>query len=267
MDKREKPKIRDEIGRRLRWTMKTLPSKEGARLPPPLPPERLYKSAHAFGEVMFEHPVNLSDATIVGSCSVGAFSYLNYRTEITESRIGRYCSIGPEVVINPGEHPTDWLSTHPFTCDPSGISAGMSDVPEYLHISSAPPSRNHNENRRSGTDIGHDVWIGRRAIIMGGLTIGTGVIIGAGAVVTHDVAPYSIVVGVPARVVKMRFPETTIARLLASEWWAYDLSPLVGRIDYSDVLGALEQIEAAKLAVAGYPRYRLSAEGVRGEPG
>jgi acetyltransferase-like isoleucine patch superfamily enzyme len=99
----------------------------------------------------------------------------------------------------------------------------MSGIPEYNHrITGAAPSRTHNETRQNGTDIGHDVWIGRRAIIMGRLTIGTGAIIGADAVVTRDVEPYSIVVGVPARPVRMRFPETTIGRLLDSEWWTYD---------------------------------------------
>ncbi|MFA5713889.1 MAG: CatB-related O-acetyltransferase [Bacteroidales bacterium] len=69
--------------------------------------------------------------------------------------------------------------------------------------------------------IGNDVWIGDNAIVLPGVTVGTGAIIGAGAVVTKDIAPYSIVAGNPAKLIKMRFSQEAIERLLESKWWEW----------------------------------------------
>ena len=69
------------------------------------------------------------------------------------------------------------------------------------------------------TIIGNDVWIGTNVLIKSGVTVGTGAVVGAGAVVTKDVPPYAVVCGVPAKVIKYRFPEEVCAKLLASEWW------------------------------------------------
>ena len=69
------------------------------------------------------------------------------------------------------------------------------------------------------TVIGNDVWIGKRAIIKAGVKIGDGAVVGAGAVVTKDVPPYAIVAGVPAKIIKYRFDEDTIAQLLKTKWW------------------------------------------------
>lgn len=79
--------------------------------------------------------------------------------------------------------------------------------------------------------IGHDVWIGHGAVIMPGVSIGTGAIIGSGAVVTKDVGPYEIAVGVAAKVIKKRFDEETIEKLLASEWWKWDRPTLENNFD------------------------------------
>jgi acetyltransferase-like isoleucine patch superfamily enzyme len=72
--------------------------------------------------------------------------------------------------------------------------------------------------------IGHDVWIGTRSIIMGGVSIGNGAIIGAGAVVTKDVPPYAVVAGVPAKVVRYRFDAEEIEKLEEIKWWDRDIS-------------------------------------------
>ena len=68
-------------------------------------------------------------------------------------------------------------------------------------------------------NIGNDVWIGANAMILGGITIGDGAIIGAGAVVTKDIPPYAIVGGIPARIIRYRFPNDVINALLSSQWW------------------------------------------------
>ncbi len=79
--------------------------------------------------------------------------------------------------------------------------------------------------------IGHDVWIGHNAIIMPNVQIGNGAIIGSGAVVTHDVEPYSVVVGVPAKPIKKRFSDEIIEKIEKSEWWNWSHEQLKERYD------------------------------------
>jgi hypothetical protein len=92
--------------------------------------------------------------------------------------------------------------------------------------------------------IGHDVWIGTRAMILGGVTVGNGAIIGAGAVVTRDVEPHTIVGGTPARLLKRRFPKAVSDRILASQWWDFDLRPAITEIDWNQGEKCLAKIKA-----------------------
>ena len=89
--------------------------------------------------------------------------------------------------------------------------------------------------------MGHDIWVGDNAVVVGGVSIGTGAVIGAGAVVTRDVEPYAIVVGSPARVIRHRFDEETRRRLLELEWWTFSVSDLSG-VDFSNISRALEAV-------------------------
>ena len=82
------------------------------------------------------------------------------------------------------------------------------------------------------TTIGNDVWIGAHAQIKSGITIGTGSIVAAGAVVTKDVPPYAIVGGVPAKIIRYRFPEETVEKLLKSEWWKLSDKEIAARAEY-----------------------------------
>ena len=122
--------------------------------------------------------------------------------------IGPFCAIatGVQIVMNGGTHAMSGFSTYPFNIFGHGWEQGFD------------PATWTAENR-GDTVIGADVWIGHQAVLMPGLTIGPGAIIAAHAVVTRDVAPYTIVAGNPAREVKCRFDEATIARLLAIAWW------------------------------------------------
>lgn len=92
------------------------------------------------------------------------------------------------------------------------------------------------------TIIENDVWIGSNVVVLNGLHIGTGAIIGAGAVVTKDVPPYAIVVGNPARIIKYRFDKEMIKKLLKSKWWELEAEEMIG-VNFDNVEEALDQIE------------------------
>lgn len=90
--------------------------------------------------------------------------------------------------------------------------------------------------RAAGVEIGHDVWLGHGVIVMAGVKIGTGAVVGSGAVVTKDIPPYAIAVGVPAKVIKMRFDEDTIEKIIKTCWWDWDRKTLEERFkDFLDL--------------------------------
>jgi acetyltransferase-like isoleucine patch superfamily enzyme len=140
-----------------------------------------------------EDHVAVRHCTILEDVSFGYRSYANACT-LRAVSVGRFCSIGRHCSIGAARHRIDAISSHPY----------LSDSGPQPH-----------------TSIGHDVWIGDHAIIVSGVKIGTGAVIGGGAVVTTDVAPYAIVGGVPAQLIRQRFDAPTVERLLASEWWDY----------------------------------------------
>ena len=191
------------------------------------------------GQLHYEAPVCLgSEVSFFGSCSIGAFTYLNNANVFTNCSIGRFCSLGHEILVGPGQHGMSYLSTHPFVSDVTDV-AGLRCFEAYRHIAGERPLCESGPQRHpeyvQQTRIGNDVWIGSRVIIMNGLTIGDGAVIGAGAIVTKDVEPYSIVVGVPARVTRKRFTKEVIAALLELKWWKRDLCYLRDRVNYGDV--------------------------------
>jgi virginiamycin A acetyltransferase len=122
--------------------------------------------------------------------------------------IGRYCSIAAEArfIMNGGNHPTTWLTTYPFPIFGHG-----------WEVATPPDWPN-----RGDTVVGNDVWIGYGATIMPGVHIGDGAVVATAAVVTKDVPAYAIVGGNPATILRYRFDEATIARLLAMRWWDWD---------------------------------------------
>ena len=107
------------------------------------------------------------------------------------------------------------------------------------------------DGRPAPVAVGNDVWIGAQVMIAGGVTIGDGAVIGARSVVTKDVPPFAIVVGAPAKVLRFRFPENTIARLQALQWWRYgpDVMQQLNPQDIDRFLDAAESAEAAPLAL------------------
>ncbi|WP_286438487.1 CatB-related O-acetyltransferase [Bacteroides acidifaciens] len=120
--------------------------------------------------------------------------------------VGKFCSIANRVNIGLGNHTINYLSTSPiFTEKYNGT--GFS----WINKTIAPPFKR--------TIIGNDVWIGFGAMVIGGVKIGDGAIIGAGSIVTKDIPPFAIAVGSPAKVIKYRFSEETIEKILQNPWW------------------------------------------------
>lgn len=156
---------------------------------------------------------SLRDEIANGSCVVGDYTYGRPRVFFLKPPfrliIGPYCSIASEVdIIFAGDHRSDYVSTYPFY--------GLPKVwPEFAQA-------NHHGVGKGPVVIGADVWIGRGATILSGVTIGHGAVVAAKAVVTKTVPPYAIVAGNPARIIKYRFDPTTVEALLATRWWEMD---------------------------------------------
>lgn len=171
----------------------------------------------------------------IGICSYGCFDInINMGFPI---KIGNYCSFAANVHFVPGNHPPTDVSTHPF-----------------FHLSNFGYVTNVQNNLSYlTTTVGNDVWIGRDVIILPKCKkIGNGAIIGAGSVVTHDVEPYSIVAGNPAREIRKRFDDDTIQKIEKSEWYNFTPEQLKSAFKYAkDIEGFLREVENIKTNFEG----------------
>ncbi len=145
--------------------------------------------------------------TKVAECSFGDFSYVVNDSDIIYTTVGKFCSIAAHTRINPGNHPVERVAMNHFTYRSSAYGLGDDD-PAFF------------DWRRSfHCTLGHDVWIGHGVVVLPGVSLGNGAVAGAGAVVTKDVPPFAIVVGNPARVLRLRFDPAVIERLQRLGWW------------------------------------------------
>ncbi|GAN95358.1 acetyltransferase [Komagataeibacter europaeus NBRC 3261] len=169
----------------------------------------------------------------IGENTYGALgSPVVIEPEYATLKIGKYCSIGPEVLMILGNHRWDTVTTYPF----KGLGSFWPEAVEATD----------DHATRGNIVIGNDVWIGARANIMSGVTIGTGAVVATASVVTRDVPPYAIVGGNPARVIKYRFSEEIIRRLLAVAWWDWPEQTIRERMKIlmnDDIDGFLQAFE------------------------
>ena len=133
--------------------------------------------------------------------------------------IGKFCSIacGAKFLFNSANHSLASLSTYPFPIFYEEWGLNIQNVAAAW-------------DNKGDIVIGNDVWIGYEAVVLAGVTIGDGAVIGARAVVTKDVPPYAVVGGVPARLIRRRFPDDTISALLALRWWDWPADKIKPRL-------------------------------------
>ena len=145
--------------------------------------------------------------TKVAESVFGDYSYVVNDSDIICTTLGKFCSIAAQTRINPGNHPLKRVMMSHVGYRSSAYGLGNDDAAFFEWRRSTPVT------------LGNDVWIGHGAVVLPGVSIGTGAAVGAGSIVTKDVPPFAIVVGNPARVLRLRFSEAVVAALLSIAWW------------------------------------------------
>ncbi|WP_068086852.1 DapH/DapD/GlmU-related protein [Polycladidibacter stylochi] len=169
---------------------------------------------------------------------IGDYSYFGPGCMIHDTTIGKFTAIAANVRVCPPNHPMERASQHRFTY-----------TPEYYLANKQRDSDFFAKRRANRVSIGNDVWIGHAVTVLPGVTIGDGAVIAAGAVVTKDVEPYTIVAGVPAKPVRLRFPKSLIPRLQELQWWNWPKATLFEALDLfqkplcEQLLRQLEQLK------------------------
>lgn len=170
--------------------------------------------------------IHLGPYTEVGEMSylenveMGAYSYCGPFCIFQNASIGKFANIAASVRIGPTRHPIERPTLHHFTYRRAMYGFAELDDEDFFAWRAGQIAR-----------LGHDTWIGHGAVIMPNVTVGTGSVIGSGAIVTRDVPEYSVAVGVPARVVRRRFDPQVVEAMGRIKWWNWSHEQITERID------------------------------------
>jgi acetyltransferase-like isoleucine patch superfamily enzyme len=160
------------------------------------------------GITFAEDETRILNCELHGGIYIGFASYMNHGFIRSYIEIGRYCSIGRNVILGSGAHNLEFFTTSPY-------------FEKYLLNKQKSTLKLALYNPKRRVIIGNDVWIGDRAYIMSGVTVGHGSVIASSSVVTKNVPPYTIVAGTPAKAIKQRFSSELTNQLLDIKWWEY----------------------------------------------
>ena len=197
---------------------------------------RIHSTARLSGCRLGRH-VEIGERVNLHDVSMGDYSYVERHAEAMYAEVGKFCSIAAAVRINAVEHPMERVTTHKISYRPNEY---------FLH---APLDHEFRKRRRARrVTIGNDVWIGHGAVILPGVTVGHGAVIGANAVVSRDVDPYAVVAGVPARVLRRRFPKELAEELMKLAWWDWPAERLEAAVLDMSRLSAAEFVAEWKEA-------------------
>ncbi|MFL0247334.1 CatB-related O-acetyltransferase [Candidatus Clostridium stratigraminis] len=160
---------------------------------------------------------------------MGRHSFCGYDCIITNTNIGSFCSISGNCEIGGASHSIEWVSTSPV------FNENRDQIKKKYSY--------HQYNTSKHTEIGNDVWIGSKVLIKSGVSIGNGAVVGMGSVVTKDIPPYEIWAGNPAKLIRKRFNEDTINKLLETKWWDFNDEKLCKYAQYfDDVAKFIEEV-------------------------
>lgn len=165
-----------------------------------------------FAPTQWEYPTRK-----IGTHTYGSMEIIDSRGD-DDVEIGKFTSIGPALKIISGNHNYKFISNYPFKSIDNHFWKPLDDISDHLY--------------NGKTIIGNDVWIGHSVIIKGGVTVHDGAVIAAGAMVTKDVPPYSIVGGFPAKVLKLRFSQEQIQKMLEIKWWDWEDDTINQNLDF-----------------------------------
>ncbi|MEM7522547.1 MAG: chloramphenicol acetyltransferase [Pseudomonadota bacterium] len=164
--------------------------------------------------------VEVGEGARLAYSTLGDYSYCDRYADIANASIGKFCNIASFARIGPTDHPMERASLHHFMYRSADLWDDAENDTAFF---------DHRRSRR--IEIGHDTWIGHGAVIRPEITVGHGAVVGAMAVVTKDVAPYTVVVGSPAKVMRRRHSERTAERLIALAWWDWSHDRIRAALD------------------------------------